>query len=94
MLWKKPTDYKIILDLSLLTTPYHSKLEAIKYQDGTWKLRYLYRTNPDFDNFNKTPRNTRETLDYLESLMKRVMLVKREFKNLYNNLELIKEKIK
>ncbi|MBI5066032.1 hypothetical protein HZA97_07380 [Candidatus Woesearchaeota archaeon] len=71
-------DYKILADLTPLTLPYCSSLEAIKYENGKWRLSEVVKSYSVLGTA-KSPRNTQETLAYLEKLRQKV---KEEQKNI------------
>ncbi|MBI4919481.1 hypothetical protein HY837_06110 [archaeon] len=91
---EKKIDYKIIIDLTPLTIPYDSRLEAIKYQDGTWQFIQIYKTNPEFDILSKTPKTTQETLDFLHKLNDKIILERQGLEKLENNLEFLADAVK
>ncbi len=82
-------DYKIIIDLTPLTIPYSSTLEAIKYQDGTWQFIQIYRTNPKLDYLPNSPLNTQETLDFFQKIKEQINLERKDLEKLESNLEFL-----
>ncbi len=86
-------DYKILADLTPLTQPYCSCLEAIKYVDGKWQLIET-KNNYLVLGTDKSPRNTQETLAYLEKLKQKIKDEQKNIERVESQLEFILTKIK
>lgn len=86
-------DYKLLADLTPLTLPYFSGLDAIKYENGEWKLIETAKSYSVLGT-DKSPRNTQETLAYLEKLKQKIKDEQKNIERVESQLEFILTKIK
>ncbi|PIN80513.1 hypothetical protein COV11_03840 [Candidatus Woesearchaeota archaeon CG10_big_fil_rev_8_21_14_0_10_30_7] len=79
-------DYRLIIDLSVISNPYDSRLEATKHLDGNWQLEIIYKPKKESE-INATLNSTPSKI--LEELNKKIQDNNRGIEKLKDNLEFL-----